>query len=163
MVSLISSLVVGDSVITQGRDKAKKVSGQLASALAPGNIVYQSAAGTWTASTGIASEGCYLQGVVEYMPRTSSTFGEVNIDASYSNYTAINVEIIVGPLDGTVECAVKCKDFGVTCFYGHPVIDSSAGKADGDVTTAKFEIGFVGEDGYTSGDTVVKIFLGGGV
>lgn len=161
MVSLISSLVVGQSIITQGRDKAKKVSGKLASALAPGNLVYQSAKEQWTASTGTASEYEYKHGFVEYMPRTSSTFGEVNIDASYSNYTAINVEIIVGPRDGTIELAAKCKNFGANFFFGKPVASSSAGVLGAAITDANIQQGFIGEDGYTSGDTVVKVFLGG--
>lgn len=161
--SLISSLVVGDSVVIGNKDIAKKIGGKLAANYKPGTIVYMSAVDIWTQTPGTASAGAYVPGIVEYPLRTSPTFGEVSIDAAISDGTARNCEIIVGPRDGTMKVAVFCKDMGAAFFFGKPMHSSSGGKLDetsvGKMGSHQIQA-FVSEDGYANGDTVVAVYWG---
>lgn len=57
--------------------------GKLASTYKPGDVVYQSAAGTWTKQASNAGN-LKRTGVVLDKPHTSSTFGSVSIDTAYA-------------------------------------------------------------------------------
>lgn len=167
MVSALSEYCT-DSVILEGKDRAKKIVGKLAAQYYPGTVVYQSAAGpVWTATTGTQSFNNVRRsyGIVEFPKRTSSTFGEVDIDTYITDGTKRNCEIIVGPLDGTVKVAVLCKATNASGYYGMPMIPSSGGKAFsvGSAWAAKVSynnvIGFLSEDGFAGTDTVARIYL----
>jgi hypothetical protein len=88
----------------------------------------------------------------------------VDIDTAYTYGTDENVEIIVGPLDGTIKVAVICKAFGGNGLFGQAITTSSGGKAfsmgsNFAAIASAANIGSVAEEGYTSGDTVVKMYL----
>ena len=165
MVSAISEYCT-DSVVLEGKDRVKKLSGKLAGAYYPGTLLYMSSTGIWTATTGTASFNAQRRqvGVLEFKKRTSATFGEVDIDTAYTKGTAINVEVIVGPLDGTIKVAVIAKAFGATAYYGQAITTTSGGAAfamgSAFATIASHSsIGFVAEEGYTTGDTVVRYYM----
>ena len=165
MVSAISEWCT-DSVVLEGKDRVKKVSGKLAGQYYPGQLVYESATGTWTATTGSQSFNVQRRqiGVLEFKKRTSTTFGEVDIDTVYTYGTDENVEIILGPLDGTIKVAVLAKAFGSDGLYGQAVTTSSGGKAFAmgssfAAIASMGKIAMVTEEGYTSGDTVAKVYL----
>ena len=167
MVSAISEYCT-DSIVLEGKDRVKKLYGKLAAQYYPGTFVYMSAAGVWTAASGSVSFNNAKRnlGLLEFTKRTSSTFGEVDIDTYITDGTQRNCEIIVGPFDGTIKVAAICKAFGGNGLYGQAITVSSGGKAFslGSNFAAKVshvKVGFVAEEGYTSGDTVVKMYLGG--
>ena len=165
MVSAISEWCT-DSVVLEGKDRVKKVSGKLAGQYKPGHIVYESSTGTWTQATGTQSFNVARRavGIVEFKYRTSTTFGEVDIDTAYTKGTAENVEIIIGPLDGTIKVACFAKAFGSAGLYGQAITTSSGGKAFAmgssfAAIASMGKCGIVTEEGYTSGDTVCKMYM----
>ena len=121
------SQIATDSVVLEGKARVIKLSGKLAGAYKPGTIVYQTAVDTWTATTGTASTNHIIPGVVEFKKRTSATFGEKDIDDTYAFGTAINVEIIVGPRDGSLKLAVICQNLSAAKFFGNTVGATSGG------------------------------------
>jgi hypothetical protein len=156
------SQVATDSVILEGKTRVHKLSGKLAGSYKPGSLVYQTAQDTWTATTGTASQNHHRIGVVEFKKRTSATFGEVDIDTAYTDGTAINVEIIVGPLDGTLKLACICQNLSAAKWFGVPVQATSGGVfAKHNKVGSAANVACTTEEGYTSGDTVVKVYLGG--
>lgn len=162
MVSAISSYAT-DSIVLSGKTRVQKISGKLAGAYTPGQCVYQTATDTWTTTVGTASQNHYRVGWVEFKKRTSSTFGEVDIDTTYSDYTAYDVEIIVGPVNGEVMLAVKCQNLSAAKYFGYPLQCTSGGLlAKHNKVGSAATVATVTEEGYTSGDTVVKIYIGGG-
>ena len=167
MVSAISEYCT-DSVVLEGKDRVKKLSGKLAGQYTPGQIVYMSSMGIWTAVTGTPSFNAQRRhvGVLEFKYRTSSTFGEIDIDTAYTKGTGENVEVIVGPMDGTIKVAVKAKSTGGDGLYGMAVTTASGGTVwsmgSNWVAIASHScIGFIAEEGYTNGDTVARIYLSG--
>ncbi len=161
-MTTVMSQVATDSVVLESKARVKKLSGKLAGAYTPGQVVYMSAQDVWTASVGTASQNHYIYGVVEFKKRTSEDFGQRDIDDTYAKGTAMNVEIIVGPRDGTLKIAVKCLNLSAAKYFGFPVQVSSGGQVDLFSTTGSGGVmGWITEEGYTSGDTIAKIYLGG--
>jgi hypothetical protein len=160
MTTVISQIAT-DSIVLSDKTRVIKLSGKLAGSYKPGTLVYQSATDTWTATTGTASQNHYVVGAIEFKKRTSSTFGEVDIDTAYTDGTAINVEIIVGPRDGSLKLACLCQDLSATKYFGNPVQATSGGLwAKHNKSGSSANQGYITEDGYTNGDTAVKIYLG---
>ena len=167
MVSAISEYCT-DSIVLEGKDRVKKISGKLVGGTTyyPGNTVYMSSAGVWTLTTGDQSfNNAKVQpGWIEFKKRTSKTFGEIDIDTAYTYGTAENVEIIVGPLDGTIKIAAFCKATNGTGLYGMALSVTSGGKmfALGSAWAAKVSFSqccFLAEEGASSTDTVIKMYL----
>jgi len=150
-----------DSIILEGKTRVKKLSGKLAANYKPGTYVVQTAQDTWTANPGTASQNHQIGGWVEFKKRTSLTFGAKDIDDAYTYGTAINVEIIVGPRDGTLMLAVLCQNLSAAKWFGQGVQGTSGGlMAKHNKTGSGTNIAYTTEEGYTAGDTVVKIYVG---
>ena len=84
--------------------------GMLASALSPGDIVYESSAGVWTlvdADTGATLN--YRASVVGYKERILSTFAKSSIDTAYAT-TDTGVPILVGFQEGSGEFVCHIED-----------------------------------------------------
>ncbi len=165
MVSSISEIAT-DSIVLEGKNRVKKVSGKLAANPVPGTLCYESSTGIWTAVTGTQSFNVARRqiGVLEFKKRTSPTFGEIDIDTAYTKGTEDNVEFVVGPLDGTIKVAAICKAFGASGLFGQAITTSSGGKAFSmgssfAAIASASKIAHVTEEGYTTGDTVVKMYL----
>ena len=81
MVSAISEIAL-KSVVIEGEDRVQKVSGKLAANYKPGQVVIQTGTDTWTTVSGSVSENRIglKVGVVEFKKRTSTTFGEIDIE-----------------------------------------------------------------------------------
>jgi hypothetical protein len=157
------SQIATDSIVLEGKDRVKYLSGKLAGSYYPGTCVYLSAADTWTQSAGTTATNYKVYGFVEFKKRTSSTFGEVDIDTAYTDGTAINVEIVVGPQDGTIKIAALCLNLSATKYFGHRLYATSGGKLDNHSEKYSFaSVGYITEENYTSGDVVAKIYLHAG-
>ena len=158
MVSAVSSYAT-KGIVIDGENKKQTVSGKLAGSYQPGTCVYESATGTWTAATGNTNSNYNRLGWVDNKFRTSSTFGEVDIDATYTNGTAINVEIVVGPRGDMdfILCAF-CKDPGAAKYFGTALIGESSGKVELHSShTSKSVVAIVSKYGLPNGDTVVRL------
>jgi len=151
----------GNTVVLEGKDRVKKISGKLSATAAPGYICQVDGAGTITPTAGASgSANRLVLGVLEYKPRTSTTFGEKDIDSSYTDYTRYNVELIVGPRDGTLMVAARNVDPGAAYYYGKRMMASSGGKFKITTTTAsKTTLAIVTEYGIANGDTVGRYYL----
>lgn len=155
------SQVATDSIILEGKTRVIKLSGKLAGSYYPGAAVYQSAVDTWTTTLGTASNNHRVCGWVEFKKRTSATFGEVDIDTAYTDGTAINVEIIVGPRDGSLKLAVICQNLSASKFFGDPVQATSGGvMAKHNKVGSAANVAYITEESYTAGDTIAKIYVG---
>lgn len=162
MTSVLSQIAT-DSVVLEGKARVIKLSGKLASNYKPGQIVYQTAVDTWTATTGTASTNHIIPGVVEFKKRTSPTFGQKDIDDAYTYGTAINVEIIVGPRDGSLKLAVLAQNLSATKFFGNTVGATSGGVlCKNNKTGSQSSVAYITEESYTAGDTVAKVYWGPG-
>jgi hypothetical protein len=167
MVSAISEIALS-SVVIEGKDRVKKISGKLAANYKPGQVVIQTAAGpVWTQVTGSVSENRIgiKSGVVEFKKRTHKTnFGEMDIDQAYTYGTEMNVEIIVGPRDGTVKLAVFGKQLGAAKFYGNKLCSWSggtvSGMGSGGTGLYSGDTSFMmSEESNASADTVFKVYM----
>jgi len=158
MVTTVSAYATRGIVI-DGENKKVTVSGKLAGSYQPGTCVYQSGVDTWTAMAGTTASNYKRAGWVDNKFRTSSTFGEVDIDATYTNGTAINVEIIVGPLgDPDFVIAAFCKDPAAAKYFGELLIGESSGKVElRSSHTSKSVVAMVSKYGVANGDTVARI------
>ena len=156
-VSAISQIAL-DTIVLEGTAKLDKESGKLAGAYKPGQLVYESAKNTWTATAGTAALNNARIGVVEFKRRTGSDFAYKDIDDAYT--TKDNVEIITGPRDGSVKLAMLCLDLSADKYYGHPLYASSGGKLDNhaDMLSASI-VASITDEGYTNGSTVLKGWL----
>lgn len=153
------SQICGSSIVIQGKNTVKKVSGKLAGSYKPGDLLYESAAEVWTQTPG--SAGQYKRtGWLEFKKRTSSTFGEVDIDTAYTDGTAINVEIIVGPRDGTIMIGAKTKDLSASKYFGEELYASSGGalQLGSEMTSATVQA-ILTEEGAVAGSTVNKVYI----
>ena len=84
--------------------------GQLASTLSPGDIVYESSAGTWTlVDADTAATLNYKASVVGYKERILSTFAKSSIDTAYAT-TDTGVPILVGFQEGSGEFVCHIED-----------------------------------------------------
>ena len=134
------------------------MSGKLAGSYTPGTPVYNTATGVWTA-VAVAGANHIQSGWVEFKKRTSATFGEVDIDATYTNGTAINVEIIVGPRGdpGFILCS-KCVNPGGDKYFGEEFCNTSSGNLiRRSAATSRTTMAIVSKYGLTNGDTVARV------
>ena len=127
MANTAASQVVLDSVILEGRTRARIVWGKLASTYKPCQVVYESATGVWThVNSGTAAHKLLKFGIIEFNPRTSATFGEVDIDIAYA--TTDDVPIIIGSYGGDLKLCAACTDPGGAKLFGVSyVIGATAG------------------------------------
>ena len=149
----------GNTIVLEQKGAVKKISGRLDAQGAPGDILYASANGVFSRSAG-STAAQVICGVLEYRPRTAISFSEVDIDTTYTDYTRYNVEMIIGPRDGTLMVAAKCVDPAAAMYYGHQMIPSSGGKLK--VLGAMWSsqtLGIVTEYGLENGSTVGRFYL----
>lgn len=141
MANTTASLVVLDSVILEGRTRARIVWGKLAATDQPGQVEYESGTGVWTkADAGTAAHKLIKFGILEFNPRTSATFGEVDIDAVYA--TTDDVPIIIGSYGGPLKVCIACSDPGGAKLFGISyVIGSTAGNLSAETLES---VGFAG-------------------
>lgn len=165
MVTAISEIAL-KSVVIEGEDRVLKVSGKLAANYKPGQVVIETATNTWTIVGGTVSENRIgiKSGVVEFKKRTSTTFGEMDIDTAYSYGTKENVEIIIGPRDGTVKLAVFGKQLGAAKYYGNKLCSWSGGTVSGMGSggTGLYSADnsfMLTEEGAAASDTVFKVYM----
>lgn len=127
MANTSLSQVVLDSVILEGRTRARIVWGKLASTYKPSQVVYESSTGIWThTNSGTGAHKLLKFGIIEFNPRTSSTFGEVDIDTAYA--TTDDVPIVIGSYGGDLKIGIACSDPGGAKLFGVSyVIGSTAG------------------------------------
>ena len=162
-MSTVISQIATDSIVLSDKTRVIKLSGKLAGAYAPGAAVYQTGVNVWTTTVGTASQNHYINGWLEFKKRTSPTFGEVDIDDTYTYGTATNLEIIVGPRDGSLKLAVLCQNLSATKYFGAPVQPTSGGKmGKHNKSGSALNTGYITEEGYTAGETVAKIYVGAG-
>jgi hypothetical protein len=153
------SQICGSSIVIEGRTRVQTISGKLAGSYKPGQMVYESATRTWTTTPGTAAQ--YKRtGWIEFKYRTSSTFGEVDIDTAYTDGTAINVEIIVGPRDGTIKIGAITKDFSGTKYFGEELYAGSSGalQLGSEMTSATVQA-ILAEEGAVATSTVAKVYI----
>jgi hypothetical protein len=160
-MSTVISQIATDSIVLSDKTRVIKLSGKLVGSLKPGTAVYETAQNTWSATPGTASQNHFINGWLEFKYRTSATFGEVDIDDAYTDGTAINVEIIVGPRDGSLKLAVLCQNLSAAKFFGQPVQCTSGGvMGKHNKVGSAANVAYITEEGYASGETVAKIYLG---
>ncbi len=133
MANTALSQVVLDSVILEGRTRARIIWGKLASTYKPSQAVYESATGVWThTNSGTGAHKLLKFGIIEFNPRTSATFGEVDIDAAYA--TTDDVPIIISSYGGDLKICIACTDpSGAKLFGVSYVIGSTAGNLSAEV------------------------------
>lgn len=86
--------------------------GMLASALSPGDFVYESSAGTWTlVDADTAATLNYRASCVGYKERILSTFAKSSIDTAYAT-TDTGVPILVGFQEGSGEFVAHIENPG---------------------------------------------------
>lgn len=129
MANTAASQVVLSSVILEGRTRARIVWGKLASTYKACQLVYESSTGVWTHTDSATAAHHLLKfGIIEFKPRTSSTFGEVDIDIAYA--TTDDVPIIIGSYGGPIKLCAACADPGGAKLFGVSyVISTTAGNA----------------------------------
>ena len=164
MANTAISQVVLDSIILEGRTRARIVWGVLAATDKPGQVEYESSTGTWTkVDSGTAAHKLLKFGIIEFNPRTSATFGEVDIDIAYA--TTDDVPIIIGSYGGPIKVAIFHDNPGAAKYFGQSyVISSTAGQlvietlestgfaGTGTAIRYAFRV-FVAEEGLANGDT----------
>lgn len=115
-VTAISEIVL-DYIILEGRTRARIVWGKLASTYKPGQVTYESATGVWTITNSATGAHHLLKyAIIEFKPRTSATFGEVDIDTAYA--TTDDVPLIIGSYGGDLKLAAFCVDPGGAKLFG---------------------------------------------
>ena len=134
MANTAISQIVLDSVILEGRTRARILWGKLAATDKPGQVEYESSTGVWTkADSATAAHHLIKFGILEFNPRTSSTFGEVDIDIAYAA-TTDDVPIIIGSYGGPLKVAIACSDPGGAILFGVSyVIGTTAGNLSEEV------------------------------
>ena len=127
MANTTASLVVLDSVILEGRTRARIIWGKLASTYKACQVVYESGTGVWThTNSGTAAHKLLKFAIIEFKPRTTATFGEVDIDADYA--TTDDVPLIIGSYGGPLKMCIACTDpSGAKLFGVSYVIGGTAG------------------------------------
>lgn len=127
MGNTVMSQIVLDSVIIEGRTRARILWGKLASTYKPGQVVYESATGIWTISDSATAAHHLLKfAIIEFKPRTSATFGEVDIDTAYA--TTDDVPIIIGSYGGDLKLGAFIVNPGGAKLFGVSyVIGTTAG------------------------------------
>jgi len=127
MANTLISQIVLDSIILEGRTRVRILWGKLAATDKPGQVLYESGTGVWTKSdAGTATHKLIKFGILEFNPRTSATFGEVDIDTAYA--TTNDVPIIIGSYGGPLKVAIACSDPGGAKLFGISyVIGATAG------------------------------------
>lgn len=171
MANTAMSQIVLDSVILEGRTRARILWGKLAATDKPGNVVQESAANTWTKGDADTSAHHLLKmGIIEFNPRTSATFGEVDIDTAYA--TTDDVPIVVGSYGGPLKIAAFCDDQSGTVFFGVSfVISTTAGQWDAETleVTGSVSSGtairhsfrvYLAEEGLVTADTKGFFYFG---
>ncbi|KKN60494.1 hypothetical protein LCGC14_0531400 [marine sediment metagenome] len=163
MVNTSLSQVVLDYVVLEGRTRARIIWGKLASTYKPGQAVYESSTRIFT--TGDASTaGHHLikMGLIEFNPRTTSGFGEVDIDTAYA--TTDDVPIIIGSMYGPIKVAAFHDNPSGAVLFGVSFVISdtagqwkketleSAGSVSGTAIRYVHRL-FCAEEGLANGDT----------
>ena len=169
MPNTSASQIVLDSVILEGRTRARIVWGKLASTYKPCQVVYESATGIWTITdSATAAHHLLKYGIIEFNPRTSATFGEVDIDTAYA--TTDDVPIIIGSYGGDLKLGVFIVNPGGAKLFGVSyVIGTTAGsliaetlEVTGSVssgTAIRYAFrSYVAEEAFANGDTVGLIY-----
>ena len=170
MANTSMSEIVLDSVIIEGRTRARILWGILAATDKPGQVVHESSTSTWTKSdSGTAAHKLLKYGIIEFNPRTSATFGEIDIDTAYT--TSEDVPIIIGSYGGDLKLAVFCVNPGGAKLFGvSSVIGSTAGSLIsetlenlGDALSSGTAIrysfrSYVAEEALANGDTVGRFY-----
>lgn len=159
------SQIVLDSVIIEGRTRARILWGKLASTYKPGQVVYESSTGIWTTvNSATAAHHLLKFAIIEFKPRTSATFGEVDLDIAYA--TTDDVPIIVGSYGGDLKLGAFCVNPGEAELFGESyVIGTTAGSLiaetlestgfAGTGTAIRYSFRcYVAEEGIGNGDTV---------
>ena len=133
MANTSISQIVLDSVILEGRTRARILWGKLAATDKPGQVEYESSTGVWTKSdAGTGAHKLIKFGLLEFNPRTSATFGEVDIDTAYA--TTEDIPIIIGSYGGPLKVAIACSDPGGAKLFGISyVIGATAGNLSAEV------------------------------
>ena len=165
MVNSTISQILLDSIILEVRTRARIVWGKLASTYKPGQVVYESSTGVWTTVNSATSAHHLLKyGIIEFNPRTSATFGEVDIDIAYA--TTDDVPLIIGSYGGDLKLGAFCVNPGEAELFGESyVIGTTAGslmaetlEVTGSVssgTAIRYAFrSYVAEEGIANGDTV---------
>lgn len=162
-VTAISEIVL-DYIILEGRTRARIVWGKLASTYKPGQVVYESSTGIWTVvNSATAAHHLLKFGIIEFKPRTSATFGEVDIDGAYA--TTDDVPIVIGSYGGDLKIAAFLVDPGEAELFGESyVIGTTAGSLLAETLEATGSTGstgirysfrcYVAEEGIGNGDEV---------
>ena len=122
MANTIASMICADFII-EGTPIYKK--GMLAGAYSPCTVVYQSAAGVWTAYD--ADEAGHIimkYGIVGYKERILSTGAASTIDSAYAT-TDTAVPILVGFVDGYGEFVCFITDPAATILQNALFVASS--------------------------------------
>ena len=140
--------------------------GALASTYSPGDIVYQTADGTWThADQDVAASLNYKLGIVGYKERILSTFAKSSIDSAYAT-TDTGVPILLG-FHGYGEFVCHIEDPGATVYsHGRFLISDTAGTAEALGAVAFSAAGdtegaFYNVDTLVTGDTYMKAGVSG--
>ena len=141
MANTAISQVVLDSIILEGRTRARIVWGKLAATDKPGQVLYESATGVWTKSdAGTEAHKLLKYAILEFNPRTSATFGEVDIDIAYA--TTDDVPLVIGSYGGPLKLAAAIEDPGGAKLFGVSlVISSTAGNLEAETMES---VGFAG-------------------
>jgi len=122
--SSLSNFIANWTIVMEGEDLVKRISGKVAGAYKPGYAVYESGVDTWTTTT--SAHAHKSVGWVDMKMRTSSTFGEVKNDDTFTS--ADNVEIVVGPRNGTIRIGAYSSDLSSAKWYGYSMtVGSPAG------------------------------------
>lgn len=170
MANTSLSQVVLDYVILEGRTRARIVWGKLASTYKPGQAVYESATGVWTiGDADTAGHHLLKMGLIEFKPRTSATFGEVDLDTAYA--TTDDVPIVIGSYGGALKVGAFCDDPGQAELFGvsHVISDTAGqwkketleatGASSGTAIRYSFRI-YTAEEGLANGDTKGLFYYG---
>lgn len=157
-----------DSVIIEGKTRARILWGKLAATDKPGQVIYESSTGVWTKSdAGTAAHHLIKYGILEFKVRTSATFGEVDIDIAYA--TSDDVPIIIGSYGGPLKLGAAIEDPGGAKLFGISlVISSTAGNLEAEtLETTGVSIGtaiqysfrsYVAEEGFANQDRFGRIY-----
>lgn len=169
MANTVMSQVALDSVIIEGRTRARILWGKLAAGDKPGQVEYESSTGVWTkVDSATAAHHLLKFGILEFKPRTSATFGEVDIDTAYA--TTDDVPIVVGSYGGDLKLAAFIVNPGGAKLFGVSyVIGTTAGSLlaetledtgfAGTGTAIRYSFRcYVAEEGLANGDTVGRFY-----
>ena len=168
MANTAISQVVLDYVILEGRTRARILWGKLAATDKPGQVLYESGTGVWTkVDAATAAHHLLKYGILEFNPRTSATFGEVDIDIAYA--TTDDVPIIIGSYGGDLKLGAAIEDPGGAKLFGVAlVISSTAGNLEAETleatgatsgTAIRYSFrSYVAEEGFANQDRYGLIY-----